>query len=489
MRSNRKLSYVGAAVLLAAALMTSAHADEPGVAASSTSPAVCGTQDSPESGIQGDAAPAGGANCGLSLLAEVPGGGAVQGSGHCAYVRTGAGINVLDMTDPTAPRHIGTLPVFTPADGSGSETMRAITIDEHEHKSRGVGSRAVLVSGSGVYDIRQCHKPVVKGQIDWPGVLPWPASASHDVRVSHDGTKVYAGLFVVEADITELDDPSTWTVRNHTCGVAAQYHPVHMVPAAAGLSLCEDLPVDWEFGPQLSHGPDDNGDGTRLFVGSQTAAATFWAEDDTLRILDMTTDPPTIKATAHGPGHSIDWFRTADGREWLLHANEIVAAPATSCVPEGIRPSSLGWAHDAFLTEVTGDQLRRAATAGLAINRSENCQAKLASNQNTGVAYHAVDDPYDAHFAMVSMGDAGFRVFDIRNPDSPSEVAYFNRGPLVHAGVGHYDAARGLIYIPAATGMQVLEVQPRVYDALDLPYPSDPAWPRYPDGRAATPSS
>jgi hypothetical protein len=84
------------------------------------------------------------------------------------------------------------------------------------------------------------------------------------------------------------------------------------------------------------------------------------------------------------------------------------------------------------------------------------------------VAYDSVDDPTDAHFAAVSFGSAGLRIFDMRNPRRPVEVAYLNNGPLVHAGVSHYDASRGLIYAPAGDGLQVLEIQPQVREHLGL---------------------
>ena len=97
--------------------------------------------------------------------------------------------------------------------------------------------------------------------------------------------------------------------------------------------------------------------------------------------------------------------------------------------------------------------------------------AKLASGQNTDVSYHSVNDRYDARFAMISFGGAGLRVIDIRNPDAPVEVAYFNHGSLNHAGVSHYDAERGLIYAPVNGGVRVLELRREVIKQLGLPEP------------------
>jgi hypothetical protein len=96
---------------------------------------------------------------------------------------------------------------------------------------------------------------------------------------------------------------------------------------------------------------------------------------------------------------------------------------------------------------------------------------------------------------MVEFGSAGLRVFDLRDGKGiaagrlPQEVAYFNSGGgYVHSGVFHYDAARGIVLASAADGMQVLELQPQVIRALGLPKPTDPAYPRYPDGKPAHPA-
>jgi hypothetical protein len=157
-------------------------------------------------------------------------------------------------------------------------------------------------------------------------------------------------------------------------------------------------------------------------------------------------------------------------------------------VPQAQRPDELGWAHDAIITDVTNPAApARVSRVELAITKPENCAAKIASGQNTQVAYHSVDRLENARFAMVSMGSAGLRVFDIRNPSAPIEVAYFNRGALQHAGASHYDPATGTVWVPGGNAFRVLEIQPQVLQALGLPQPTDPSYPRYPNGRAATP--
>ena len=132
------------------------------------------------------------------------------------------------------------------------------------------------------------------------------------------------------------------------------------------------------------------------------------------------------------------------------------------------RPESLGWAFDAPVTEVTHDKTKRVSKLELAINQPEFCTAKLASRRDTSISQLLIDNPPDAKFAAVSFGSAGLRVFDIRNPKKPIEVAYFNHGPLVHAGISHYDASRGLIYVPSANGFIVVQIEPQVREHLGL---------------------
>ncbi|MEX0665981.1 MAG: hypothetical protein WD598_14595 [Acidimicrobiia bacterium] len=453
-------------VLLVVGAAMPVHAQDNDRADEGRSPALCGPDDTPEPGIQGEV-PAGETanfNCGLTLLAEIPSVGALQGADHCAYVRTGDRILVIDVSDSTNPTEVGSVPTF-----GASETMRAVVTDD----------RAVLVSGSGVYDISDCENPAVKGQILWPSVGLTGINVNllpHDIRIDHGGNKVYASFGVWEVDITDLDDPSTWTITNHWCDVLAQYNPIHKQVAAADLSLCDQgdtgtftlganplqASLLW---PPMSHSPDTNEADTRLYVGDQSGGTSAnWEPKPFLRVIDLTQDPPRVLAKAPGSGHSVDWFRTADGREFVLHANE--AGIGDTCKRN--RPEALGWAFDAVITEVTRDKAKRVSKLELAINTPKFCEAKVASGADSSIAHQMVANPDDVKFAAVSFGSAGLRVFDIRNPKKPIEVAYFNHGGLVHAGIAHYDASRGLLYVPSADGFKVLEIQPQVSEHLGL---------------------
>jgi len=461
----------------------------PGQAAPGSSPALCGPTDIPEPGIQGDV-PGGGPanyNCGLALRSELAGGGAVQGAGHCAYQRRpGQMIRVIDVSNPETPLEVGSVQTF-----GGSETLRAVVNAD----------RAVLVSGRGVYDISNhvnvpCGLPVLKGQIQWPlvqisgvpvGLLP------HDIRVNNAGTKVYASFGLWEVDISNLNDSSTWTVTNHSCHLAAQqpgpWQLAHQLTLATGLSLCTlsgPPPGTLTLGtnalqasllwPQLSHAPSVSGDDTRVYVGDQAGGnSALWAPVPMTRIIDVSQSPPQILGEVNGPGHSVDWFQTAKGREYVLDANE--GGGGDTCQPYP-RPTVLGWGFEVFVSDVTGDNgnfdsARNVSLLTLAANDPEFCPTSPnPASQHPVISQTLIDNPLNAKFAGVNWGSAGLRIFDIRDPSDPKdpqEVAYFNRGSLVHSGVPHYDAGRGLLYVPGSSAFWVLEIESQVRAHLGLP--------------------
>jgi hypothetical protein len=224
--------------------------------------------------------------------------------------------------------------------------------------------------------------------------------------------------------------------------------------------------------PQIAHSPDFNADNTRLYIGDQSGG--LWTPPAKVRIVDLTQHPYKIIGEIDGAGHGLDWFR-AGAREYVLHSNEggstgIANQPVAgdTCKPYP-RPASLGWAFEAWVSDVTEpEQAKNVSMLKIAINEPEFCDVRKAAGHDPWIAYHLIDNALDAHFAAVNFGNAGLRIFDIRQPTNPTEVAYFNHGAPVHAGVGYYDAARGLIYAAGNTGFWVLKVEPQVRKRLGV---------------------
>ena len=455
------------------------------------SPALCGAGDVREPGIQGEL-PAGQTahyNCGVKVIGQLPLVGSVAATGKCAYVRVrgtqdDSQISVIDMSNPTRPVVVGDpVPVHM-----NSESLRVVVTRD----------RAIMVSGSSVFDISDCLHPKRLGEIKWPDTaIPGVPRKNlpHDIRVNRAGTKVYASFGVWEVDLTNLADATSWKITDRRCEVAAQlagpWQEVHRQSLKAGRSLCVDAtmvaprganylmggsPLQASlFWPQVSHSLDYNADDTRLYVGDQAGGTSaLWAPQPKVRIFDLTKSPLQVIGEVDGPGHGLDWFRVG-GREYVLHSNEggtegIANQPQKGDTCKAYpRPSALGWAFEAFISDVTDPaQAKNISMVQLAINKPEFCNVRKASGRDPWLAYHLIDDPMNARFAAVNFGNAGLRIFDIRDPLKPTEVAYFNHGSPVHAGVGYYDAARKLIYFSDAGGFKVLQIEPQVRKRLAL---------------------
>jgi len=434
-----------------------------GSAGSMVVEATCGEGDKPETGLQGATHP-GTVNCGLTLLSEIPFGGHAQGSGHCAYVRLGGGaymgsdIKAFSLADPLKPVETDSVVAV-----GGSESMRAHTVD----------GRAILVSGSGVYDVSNCEQIVKKGEIEWPSEnaqigFYLAALSSHEIAISHDAKRVYSGLGFNIANIENLEQPDTWTVKNWSCEMNKQ----SMFPGELG--VCEGASHP-DVGRQYSHSSDDNLEGT-VWYGANQEGSSSQMEPSTARMVDI-SDPSKIAildTVRNFPGHSMNWWRTPDGREFIIGANEGFGA-ADTCVKYP-RPVNLGNALDAYVVEVTGKMFGEPFPLTLDVNKPENCQA--AGGSNASITEHSVYNKGAAAFVMIEFGGAGLRVFDLREGDNPREVAYYNDGRgHVHSGVFHYDETRGIMLASGSQAVHVLMLQPQIIAALGLPTPTDPDYP------------
>ena len=297
---------------------------------------MCGSADTPETGIQGDVPGTGGANCGLTLSERAPRRrGAVQGAGHCAYVRlagaySGGVMKAFSLADPANPVQTDEEPLY-----GGSESIR----------TQVANGRAILVSGRGVYDITNCEELVFKGEIQWPSATSRngahiAGTSSHEIAISHDAMRVYSGLGFAIAYLDNLEDPSTWRVYNHTCAIGRQLrlYPLH-AGAPGSPTLCDVAPQG-DYPPQFSHSSDDNLEGTRWYGANQNGDQVSQLEPSTARIVDISQrgNPRVLDTLAEFPGHSMDWWRSPDGREFIVGANELGAGDTCEPYP---RPTSL----------------------------------------------------------------------------------------------------------------------------------------------------
>jgi hypothetical protein len=481
-------------------------------AASDASPARCGTADLPETGIQGDVPRADqasgraeqGYNCGLALVGHHPltAGGRDTGNanmawaGDCAYVAgagsvfgrgtpsPSGGVAVVDVRDPARPRHRATLQ--SPGAALALETIHAVETPE----------RSILVvgeygnqSGGGkpmdVYDVTDCARPRLLETFSWPANI-------HNLTISGDGRYVFATQPLQVADLAPLfdDDPATGV---RYVGNLERATPYPLVPVAPGPDLDDGLPAEVRELAQaiyLAHEVWPTHDGTKLYLGGQLP--TF----EVFTIVDVAdwlagAGPPRVISQRSGRGHSVR-TATIGGVPYVVHSEESPFGTAYGCVPERLNP--FAGPAEAWLTNIADEtDPVTVSQLELAINDPARCADQLASGVQASVHYQDVDDPADTRFVAASMYNAGVRLFDVRDPVRPVEVAYFNPGDVAPGGEVDLDQAWGhvrwvpetghLWFATQSGGFWVVELEPQVRQALALPGPAPGV--RHPQGRPA----
>lgn len=384
-----------------------AVAPEPVLAA--TPKAACGPGDRPETGLQGRVSPedhasgraAKGFTCNTELVgsyAEVNGQGTyggykveryVDAAGHeCAYYDTtlllptditdgSAGVNVLDMSDPTHPALTDTL--VTPAMLTPHESLVL-------SRQRGIlaavsGNPATNVGIVDVYDVSgDCRHPVLQSTSP-VGLL------GHESGMAPDGRTFYSaspGTSTIVA--VDLDNPK--------------------------------LPLPLWISQYPSHGLSVSDDGNRIYMASLEGLIILDTSEVQARV-----QRPTVREVAR-----LDW--------------------ATMSIPQNALPITIG-GHP-YLVEIDEFGAQSKVGAGRIIDIGDETHPQVISNlrlevhQPESFATTAGDSGagnpiqgYAGHYCNVpqrtdpgivacSMILSGLRVFDIRDPYQPKEIAYFN---------------------------------------------------------------
>jgi hypothetical protein len=415
---------------LAGGTVQLARAAEPAVDPGPTPKAQCGPGSKPETAEQGrvpaadykNGRAAQGYTCNLALIGR-DGSNAgfrvyryVDDNGHeCAFYDSGpllpfqvflsspghtAGVFVLDMTDPTHPVHTDTLTtpaMITPHESLNLNVKRGLLAAD-------MGNLLTLPGFVDIYDVRQdCRHPALKSSTPL-GIF------GHEGTFSPDGNTFWvsgtAGHTITALDVT---NPS--------------------------------LPVPIWLGTQwVGHGLNISDDGNRLYLADIADAGA----NAGLTILDVSQvqqrkTNPQVPVVSH-----LSWPE--------------VSIPQTA-IPVSINGHPYLIEVDEFSRLVTnGGPLNRAAPVGAAriIDIADDTKPKVVSNLRLQVNMPANEtgpeqnDPgaipvigYTAHYCAVpSRVDpgivacgfllSGMRVFDIRDPLHPKELAYANFPVVTH---------------------------------------------------------
>jgi hypothetical protein len=443
-RSGRSMLFVTVVAVVVTSAAVAAVACEPGslssgglakseaaIAAAFDAPvpgARCGKGALPETGIQGQVPLADrqsgrsrqGYRCNLVEVGHFQGRGSSwvsQSHGSCAYVATRSGgtesrgVQVLDVSDPRNPRLTATL--TTPAMLAPWESLKVNARRGLLAAVNSPGPSGMGVAFFDLYDISgDCRHPKLLNALT-NDQLSIPANVlGHEGNWAPDGNTYYAtGYAAMTAiDVREIRQPRVAYVGS---------------PSRTG------------------HGLSVSADGNRMYLaqGGNVVAGTVKGGDavpptgldpNGLVILDVSEVQqrranPMVRTLG-----SLFWKDGAvaqmtvpmsfDGRPHVLFADEMLQG--------GVR-----------IVDIEDEQHPKLASKiQLAIQLPEHAAERDADTQQNGMFgynahYCSVDREVNPTAAACSYFESGIRVFDIRDPRRPREIAYYN--PPAQVGRNH----------------------------------------------------
>jgi hypothetical protein len=383
-----------------------------------TTKAQCGPGSNPESGRQGrvplaeveSGRAAQGYTCNASQVSHVGDSGGykveryVDAAGHeCAFYDTTllfplnaveskdhlTGVFVLDMTDPAKPVHTATL--STPAMQSPHESM---SLNKRRGLLAAVAANPLFAPGVvDLYDVSQdCRQPALKASLP-VGVL------GHESGFAPDGNTFYAAsLYGRTVTAVDVSNPS--------------------LPVTLGV-------YDFE-----SHGLSVSDDGNRLYMAANGSQSSNTPKG--LVILD-TSDIQSRKPNPQ--------IRIVSKLTWALVSTPQIAIPVTIEghpyvveIDEFAGGDRVGAARIIDIADELHPRVisnMRLEVNQAAARATDQSQDPGASFSLQGYAGHYCNVPNRVNPGIVACTFivSGMRVFDIRDPYDPKEIAYFN-GPI-----------------------------------------------------------
>jgi hypothetical protein len=420
--------------------------------------AECSEDDHPETALQGQVPAAlrasgfQGFNCNLKLVAQARGEGASwmhafftdRDQHRCSYYDTSSPVNgtanrthlgtvVVDTTDPRKPTetaYLSTTSMLDPWESLKVHAGRELLLAEN-------GTNAAGGPQLDVYDVSgDCRNPQLQSSVATGTSANGDASAlpageilkGHEGNVSPDGLTWYSGdrgtpKKYTATDITDTRHPqliTTWT-------------------------LPQIYPSTWNV---TTHGLSFSEDGNRAYV-SHAAVPNITTVSSTLTpvngvlILDVSqvqarVPNPQITEVSH-----LFWLDGAQsqmyipirikGHRYLVGVDEVGAGGGngTANVQAACSAGLPSFAMARIIDIEDETHPRVASRLMLEVHDPANCNAVLPdivglSGFTYGSHYCSVDNKSEATTLACAYFNSGLRVFDIRNPRHPREIAYFN---------------------------------------------------------------
>jgi hypothetical protein len=436
MRRVAAFGSLGAMVAMSSVVLLSAHA-----APSPTAVPVneCGPNDRPETGLQGQVPwpdrlsgrAAEGYGCNLEIVGEFESASFANMDSYkdCVYYTDNAGGSgmaeggavVLDVSDPTNP--VKTDYLTARAMGNGGESLRVnqergLLVSDHYNSLQTSGD-ADLVRALAVYDVKKdCRHPELLADVIMPHAV------GHEGCFQPDGRVYYMAstTTITPIDLTNPRRPTQlsapWPLSIHGCSISDDGSRGYFASVPTG-----------------THGLIDC---TGMLV-VDTSSVQKLRRNAGFKVVGCfpTPDAPIQQST---------YPLRYNGRPYVFDWSE--AAPRGLCTS---RTSNFGYGW--FIDMADEDNPREVSKVQTQVMLPENC-SQVAADRAThsqgldrGDVFWqagAAGFSYDMHYCRPDrlhnptiMGCASFgsglRVFDIRDPRLPKEIAYYNTGTLSSA--------------------------------------------------------
>ena len=429
--------------------------------------ASCNSGDVPESGLQGQVPAAlrasgfKGFNCNLTLVGQSQGEGGnwstasfTDGAGHtCAYHATAVpnanrvhpGVPVIDITDRTKP--LRTTSLTTP---SMTDPWESLRINERRQfliadngQNGGGGPEVDIYDVSGDCRTPQLMSTLAVGTGTDGGIKPAATPIGHEGNISPDGLTYYVG---------DLRNAAYYAVD-----VANTTKPKMI----AAISMSGIVPGSNVHGLSISN------DGNRVYavvlggLGGSTPSVTDPAKLSNGFVIFDTSQVQQRLPSAQMKVISTALFQdgsvaqhtipvTIGGKPYLVMVDEGgsagLASPAAAQVActAGLSPFPMARIYD------ISDETKPVAVSKLMLETHDpkNCSQVIPdiaglSIFTYGSHYCSVDNRDNATALACSYFNSGVRVFDIRDPVRPKEIAYFNPPSAATAQAGSSHAVFG----------------------------------------------
>jgi hypothetical protein len=441
------------------ATAAAATEDEDGNGGFRTVPkASCGEEDNPETALQGQVPAAlrasgfKGFSCNLKLIGQVRGDGANWQTAEfkdrvhkCAYHgtsfstvnRTQLGVPVIDVTHGDRPVVTGYLTTSSMLDPWESlkvnERRQLLGADQGNNGGlRGFGG-----PGLDIYDISgDCRYPQLLASIN----VGNPSGTAGIVQavVGHEGSWAPDGLTYYGGDLTNKQYYAVDTTVPTAPKLLATWLPGPDIPPipAGGAAL-------------ITHGMSISDDGNRGYFVSlatiPTAAGLANPNQPAVNGL-LIYDTSEIQARKANPQvkliskllwkdggvsqHTINV--NIGGKPYIVFVDEGGPAGNGTAGPAAACAANLPPYPMARIIDISDETRPRIASRlALEIHNPANCSATLPdivgqTSFTYGSHYCSVDNRKEATTLVCGYFNAGIRVFDIRNPSRPKEIAYYN---------------------------------------------------------------